>query len=169
MRQRRPGPRRLGEVELRRLDLAVRDRVDARRRARRVAAHELEDALGGERVAERVHGLVERGQLGLELRAVAAERHAEQLEPHAAAVELLHEREPVGEARRGDRLELGDRRVRRGPEPVANRVQLGLRARPASASTCFGGGKPMPPEQQVEVLLRLVDAAEQRDAAGSPR
>ncbi len=63
VRQRDARTRRLRELELRRLDLAVRDGVHGRRGAGRVAANELVDALGGQRVAQRVERLVERGQL----------------------------------------------------------------------------------------------------------
>ena len=57
-----PGARRAHDVELGRRRLAGGDRVERTRRARRVALHRLVHALGEQRVAHRVDGVVERHQ-----------------------------------------------------------------------------------------------------------
>ena len=61
-----PGARRPDELRLGRRRLAARERVDRGSCAQRVALHELVDALGGQEVAERVDGVVERAQLGVD-------------------------------------------------------------------------------------------------------
>ena len=56
--------------------VAARERVDRRARALRVALHDLVDALGDEQVGERVDGVVERAQLGVDRLALRAGERA---------------------------------------------------------------------------------------------
>ena len=66
------GARRAHDLDVGRLGVAARQRVDRRSRALRVALHELVDALGDEQVGERVDGVVERAQLGVDRLALRA-------------------------------------------------------------------------------------------------
>ena len=60
VRDRGARARRAHDLDVGRLRVAARERVDGRARALRVALHELVDALGDEQVGERVDGVVER-------------------------------------------------------------------------------------------------------------
>jgi hypothetical protein len=161
-----PRPRRLGELQLRRRDLAVGDGVHRRRGAGGVAADELVDALGRERVAERVQRPVERRELGVERRAVVADGHAEPVERDAAAVDESHERHPVHHLGGRDRLDLGDGRRRRQLLALAHCAQ-GQSQRPLrrpDAPDALDRGTPGL-LRLAQRLLGGVDARQHGDAA----
>ena len=131
----RAGARRLGDLQLGRLDLAVGDGVDGRGGARRVAAHELEDALRGERVGERVDDLVEAAELALEVaprpgRDAGRQAEGDPGERQRPRPEALHELQPVGDTSFGEPLHLGQAgRLR----PAVALAQRGERAKQRGA------------------------------------
>ena len=117
MRDRGAGARRAHDLDVGRLGVAARERVDRRARALRVALHELVDALGDEQVGERVDGVVERAQLGVDRLALRA---GERGQPGGGAAErdrrvvparggdarapAAAQAEPVGDVARPQRL-----------------------------------------------------------------
>ena len=104
------GARRAHDLDVGRLGVAARERVDRRARALRVALHELVDALGDEQVGERVDGVVERAQLGVDRLALRAGER----------------RQPGGDAPERDRRVV----PARGAEPARQR-----RRRPSPSAT----------------------------------
>ena len=148
VRDRRARPRRGGELQLGRLQLAVRERVHARRGAVRVAAHHVVDALGGERVADRVHRALEARRLGLEPRALGRRRGRRRpVEPHPALREAARELEPVEHADVRQRLHLRHARA----------------VRPAVRGA-HGDQRAAQPELRDPELCHLLDGARPRSA-----
>ena len=139
---RRAGARRAHDLDVGRRGVAARERVDRRSRSLRVALHELVNALGDEQVRERVDGVVERAQLGVDRLALRA---GERRQPGGDAPErdrrvvpargadarapAAAEAEPVGDVARPQRLRL--RAARGRADRPAGRGRRRQRRRPS--------------------------------------